>query len=90
MKRQKNDVWESIEKKRERLKGIYIRANKKVNEQFGRKTNKDVNRNRKLFWEELSNAKGGKVVICSRIKDGSGRLARREAEAGRILKICII
>ena len=46
MKRQKNDVWKSIEKKRERLKGIYIRANKKVNEQFGRKTNEDVNRNR--------------------------------------------
>ena len=34
--------------------------------------NGDVNENRKLFWKELSNGKGGKVEICSRIKDGNG------------------
>ena len=40
--------------------------------------NEDVNRNRKLFWKEVSNAKGGKVESCSRIKDGNGRLAQGE------------
>ena len=34
---------------------------KKVNEQFGRKTNEDSNGNRKLFWKKVSNAKGGEV-----------------------------
>ena len=38
--------------------------------------NEDVNGNRKLFWKRLSNAKGGKVENCSRIKDGNGRLAQ--------------
>ena len=61
MKRQKKDVWKPTEKKRERLKGAIIRAKNKVNEQFGRKMNKDVNGNRKLFWKEVSNTKGGKV-----------------------------
>ena len=28
---------------------------------FGRKMNEDVNRNRKLFWKDVSNAKEGKV-----------------------------
>ena len=36
------------------------------------KMNEDVNGNRKLFWKEVSNAKGGKVESCSRIKDGMG------------------
>ena len=49
MKRQKKEVWNLTEKKRERLKGIYIIAKKKVNEQFGRKMNEDANGNRKLF-----------------------------------------
>ena len=31
MKRQKKDVWKFINKKRERLKGAYIMAKKKVN-----------------------------------------------------------
>ena len=31
-----------------------------------------MNRNRKLFWEELSNTKVVKVESCSRIKDGKG------------------
>ena len=42
--------------------------------------NKDVNGNRKLFWKEVSNAKGGKVESCRRIKDGNGRLAQGEDE----------
>ena len=46
--------------------------------------NEDVNGNRKLFWKEMSNVKGGKVENCSRIKDGSGRLAHREDVVRRI------
>ena len=46
----------------------------KLNEQFGRKINVDVNRNRILFWKKGSNVKGGKVESCSRIKVGKGRL----------------
>ena len=29
-----------------------------------------MNGNRKLFWKEVSKAKGGKVESCSRVKDG--------------------
>ena len=42
--------------------------------------NEDVNRNRKLYWKEVSNAKGRKVDNCSKIKDGNGRLAQGEEE----------
>ena len=45
--------------KEERYKvkrGIYQSIKKKVNEQFGRKMNEDVNVNSKLFWKEVSNA----------------------------------
>ena len=38
------------------------------------------NRNRKLIWKEVSNAKGGKVESCSRIKDRNARLAQGEDE----------
>ena len=43
-----------------------------------------MNGNRKLFWKEVSNVKGGKVESCSRIQDGNGRLAQREDEACKI------
>ena len=56
------------------VKRCIIQSKKKVNEQFGRKINEDVNGNRKLFWKEVSNVKGGKVKSCSRIKDRNGRL----------------
>ena len=49
MKRQTNDVWKLTEKTKERLKGVYIIAKKRVNEQFGRKINEDVNGNKELF-----------------------------------------
>ena len=57
-----------------------------INEQFGRKINKDVIGNRKLFWKEVSNVKGGKVESCSRVKDGNGKLAQGEDEVRRIWK----
>ena len=70
------------------LKGVYIRKKKKVykkvNEQFGRKMNEDVDGNRKLFWKEVSNMKGGNVERCSRIKAGNGSLAQGEDEVRRI------
>ena len=48
--------------------------------------NEDPNGNRKLFWKEVSNAKGGKVESCSRIKDGNGMLAQGKGEVRRIWK----
>ena len=65
MKRQKKDVWTHTE--RRKVKGCIIQRKKKVNEQFGRKTNENANGNRKWFWKEES---------CSRIKEGNGRLAQ--------------
>ena len=43
-------------------------------------------RNRKLFWKEVSNAKGGNVESCSRVEDGNRRLAQVEGEARKIWK----
>ena len=48
--------------------------------------NEDVNRNMKLIWKQVSNAKGGKVESRSRIKDGNGWLAQGEDEVERIWK----
>ena len=41
------------------------KSKKKLNEQFGRKMNEDVNGNMKLFWKEVSNAKGGKRRVAA-------------------------
>ena len=53
--------------------------------------NEDVNGNKKSFWREVSNAKGGKVKVesCSRIKDGNGRM-KCEGFRSSIFKICMI
>ena len=77
---------EACREEKRKVKTCIIHSKKKVNEQFGRKINKDVNENRKLFWKEVSNAKGGKVEKCSRIKDGHGRLAQREDEVRKFWK----
>ena len=61
-------------------------SKKKVNEQFGKKMNEDVNGNRTFFWKEVSNAKGGKMESCSRVKDGNSRLAQEEDEERKIWK----
>ena len=47
MKRQKKDVWKCTEKRK--VKKYIYQSKKKVNEQFGRKINEDVNGNRELF-----------------------------------------
>ena len=65
---------ESHREKKRKVKRCIYQRKKKVNEEFERKMNEDVNGNRKFFWKEVSNAKGGKVESCSRIKDGKGRL----------------
>ena len=48
--------------------------------------NENVNGNRKLFWKEVSNAKGGKVESCNRVNDGDERLAQGEDGARNIWK----
>ena len=40
----------------------------------------DLDGNRKLFWKEVSNTKGGNVKSCSRVKNGNGRLAQENLE----------
>ena len=45
---------------RGKVKWFIYQIKKEVQEQFGRKMNKDVNGNRKLFWKEVSKANGGK------------------------------
>ena len=48
--------------------------------------NDDVNGNRKLFYKQVSNAKGEKTESCSIIKDGNGRLGQGEEKVRRIWK----
>ena len=50
------------------------------------KMTEDVNGNRKLFWKEISNVKGGKVESCNIMKDGNGSLAKGEDDVRRIWK----
>ena len=64
------------EEKRKVKRCIY-QSKKKVNEQFGRKMNQDVNGKRKLFWKEVNKVNGGKAESCSKAKDGNGRLPLR-------------
>ena len=47
------------EEQRKAKKCIY-KNKKKVNEQFGRKMNQDVDGNMKLLWKEVSKLNGGK------------------------------
>ena len=72
----KDICMEAYREEKGKVKWCIIQSKKKVNEQFGRKMNEDVNGNRKLFWKEVSNVKGGKVERCSRIKDVNWRLAQ--------------
>ena len=48
--------------------------------------NEDVNGNKKFFWKEVSNVKGGKMDNRSRIKDGKEKLSQGEDEGRRIWK----
>ena len=63
----KERCMEAYREEKRKVKGCIYQSKKKLNELFERKVNEDMNRNRKLFWKEVSNAKGGKVESCSRI-----------------------
>ena len=69
-----------------RVKRCIYQSKKKINEQFGRKMDEDMNGNRKLFWKEVSNVKGGMVESCNKIKDRNGRLAQGDDEMRKIWK----
>ena len=75
---------EANREEKRKIKKCIIQSIKKVNEQFRRKMNEDLNGKMKLFWKEVNNAKGGKVDSCSKIKDGNGRLAQGENEVIKI------
>ena len=70
--KKKERCMEAYREKR-KVKRCIIQIKKKVN---GMKMNEEVNGNRKMYWKEMSNAKGGKVESYSKIKDGNGRLAQ--------------
>ena len=57
---------EAYREEKRKFKRCIIQNKKKVNEQFGRKMNEDVNGNRKLFWKEVNNAKRGKWRVAAR------------------------
>ena len=90
----KERFMEAYREEKRIVKKCIIQSKKKVNEQFGRKMNENVNGNRKLFWKEVSNVKRGKVESCSRVKMQMGGWHRgrtkRERFGRSILKICII
>ena len=82
----KERCMETYKEEKRKVERYIYQSKKKVNEQFGRKINEDLNGNRKLFWKEVSYVKGGKVESCSRVKDRSGRLAKGEDEVQRVWK----
>ena len=80
IKIQEKGVWNSIKKKKRKVKRCIYQTKEEVQEHFGRKMNQDVNGNRKLFWKVVSKVSLGKVENSNRIKDGNGRLALEEVE----------
>ena len=82
----KQKCIEAYTEEKRKVKRCIYQSKKKVNEKCGKKMNEDVNENRKLFWKEVSNAKGEKVKSCSRIKDWNGRWAHGEDEVRKIRK----
>ena len=48
---------EAYREEKRNAKRCKCQSKMKVNEQFGRNINDDVNGNRKLFWKEVINAK---------------------------------
>ena len=76
--KRKEDVWKEVLEARDKdarerclevyknekrmIKRCIYESKEEVREQFGRKMNQGVNRNRKLFWKGLSKPNGGKVI----------------------------
>ena len=57
MKEPKVRCMEEYSEEKRKFKRCIYQSTKKVNEQFGRKMNENMNINRKLFRKEVSNAK---------------------------------
>ena len=54
---------EAYREEKRKVKKFIYQTKKKVNEQFGRKMNEDLNGNRKLFWKEVSNEERWRVAV---------------------------
>ena len=63
----KERCMEAYREERRKVKRCIIQSKDKINEEFGKKMNEDVNGYGKSFWKEVSNVKRGKVESCSRI-----------------------
>ena len=74
----KERYMEAYREEKRKVKRCIIQSKKKINEQFGRKMNEDVNRNRKLFWKEVSNAKGEKLGELQQSKGWKWEVATGE------------
>ena len=79
---------ETHKEKKRKVKMCICQNKKEVNEQFGRKMNQDMNENRKLFWNEVSKASGGKVENC--MGGWHWNMMRCEGFESIILRIFII
>ena len=53
----KERCMEAYREEKRKVKRCIYDSKNKVNEQFGRKINEEMNGNRNLFWKEVSNAK---------------------------------
>ena len=53
---------------------------------YQKEVNEDMNRNKKLFWKEVSQVNGWKVENCNRTKNRNGKLTLGKDEAQRIWK----
>ena len=80
MKRQKKDVWQFTEKKRERLTGVYIseqKESKAVNREEKRKVNRCIYQNKKKVNEQFGR-KINRYVNGDRNCFGRRRVMRKE------------
>ena len=48
----------NLQRRKIKIKMCIYQSEKEVNEQFGRKMNRDVSGNRKYFWKEVSKVDG--------------------------------
>ena len=53
-KNENEKCLEGYKEEKRKVKRCIYKSKKEVHEQFGRKMIQDVNRNRKLFWKEIS------------------------------------
>ena len=53
--KKKKRCMEPYREEMRKVKRCIYQNKKKVNEEFGKKMNQDVNRKKKLFWKEVSN-----------------------------------